>query len=158
MVIKKKKKSSTIQNLLALNSPPSPHFLFSFSQYLFLYKIRNYYFTIHFSPHFTHLPLPLSLPSKVQPHSTGPFRLSLLLLKLKTKNWKYYSKIIFKCVNSTVGPIFNAWQWWIVIFVSCTVNPCEVTVHAQEKKKSKMWNWKTQQSTQSKHSPQLACS
>ena len=27
-----------------------------------------------------------------------------------------------------------------------------------KKKKSKMWNWKTQQSTQSKHSPQLACS
>ena len=23
------------------------------------------------------------------------------------ENWKYYSKIIFKCVNSTVGPIFN---------------------------------------------------
>ena len=26
---------------------------------------------------------------------------------------------------------------WIVIFVSCTVNPYEVTVHAQEKKKKK---------------------
>ena len=25
----------------------------------------------------------------------------------KTENWKHYSKIIFKCVNSTVGPIFN---------------------------------------------------
>ena len=29
---------------------------------------------------------------------------------------------------------------WIVIFVSYTVNPCEVTVHAQEKKKEvKVW-------------------
>ena len=27
--------------------------------------------------------------------------------KLKTENWKYYSKIIFKCVNSTMGPILN---------------------------------------------------
>ena len=27
--------------------------------------------------------------------------------KLKTENWKYCSKIIFKCVNSTVGPFFN---------------------------------------------------
>ena len=26
-------------------------------------------------------------------------------IQLKTE--KYYSKIIFKCVNSTVGPIFN---------------------------------------------------
>ena len=26
-------------------------------------------------------------------------------MKLKTENWKYCSKIIFKCVNSTVGPI-----------------------------------------------------
>ena len=24
-----------------------------------------------------------------------------------TENWKYYSKIIFKYVNSVVGPIFN---------------------------------------------------
>ena len=23
------------------------------------------------------------------------------------ENWKYYSKIIFKCVNSDVEPIFN---------------------------------------------------
>ena len=28
-------------------------------------------------------------------------------LKLKTENWKHCSKIIFKCVNSIVGPIFN---------------------------------------------------
>ena len=33
--------------------------------------------------------------------------IELILLKLKTENWKYCSKIIFKCVNSTVGPIFN---------------------------------------------------
>ena len=25
----------------------------------------------------------------------------------ETENWKHYSKIIFKCVNSTVRPIFN---------------------------------------------------
>ena len=41
--------------------------------------------------------------------------------KLKTKNWKYCSKIIFKCVNSIVGPIlifFSAWTvLWTVIFV-----------------------------------------
>ena len=37
----------------------------------------------------------------------GPFGLDLLLLKLKIKNWKYYSKIIFKYVNSIMRPIFN---------------------------------------------------
>ena len=35
----------------------------------------------------------------------GMFELNLLLLK--TENWKYCSKIIFKLVNSIVGPIFN---------------------------------------------------
>ena len=62
-----------------------------------------------------------------------PFRLNLFLLKLKTENWKHYSKIIFKYVNSIVGPIFNIFKYvnsvvtmreqyyysmWIVIFVS----------------------------------------
>ena len=38
--------------------------------------------------------------------------------KLKLKTEKYYSKIIFKCVNSTMRPIFNEkiteeWNLWI---------------------------------------------
>ena len=38
--------------------------------------------------------------------------------KLKLKTEKHYSKIIFKCVNSTVGPIFNEkiaekWNLWV---------------------------------------------
>ena len=38
--------------------------------------------------------------------------------KLKTETEKYCSKIIFKCVNNTVGPIFNKkvaekWNLWI---------------------------------------------
>ena len=40
----------------------------------------------------------------------GPFEYNLLLLKLKVaeiENWKHCSKIIFKCVNSVVGLIFN---------------------------------------------------
>ena len=32
---------------------------------------------------------------------------------------------------------------WIVIFVHCTVNPCEVTIHAQEKKKKETEKRKT---------------
>ena len=35
----------------------------------------------------------------------GLFRYNLFLLK--TENKKYCSKIIFKCVNSIVRPIFN---------------------------------------------------
>ena len=80
-----------------------------------------------------------TLPLKIFSIS-GPFGLNLLLLKLKTENWKHCNKIIFKCVNSAVGPIFNifnVWtvllQWWtmhkqwqnnawIVKFVSWTVN------------------------------------
>ena len=44
--------------------------------------------------------------------------IEFILLKLKTKNWKHCSKIIFKCVNSTVRPIFNEkvvekWNLWV---------------------------------------------
>ena len=39
----------------------------------------------------------------------GPFGLNLLLLKLKTENWKHCSKITFSCVNSVVGPVNSAW-------------------------------------------------
>ena len=42
----------------------------------------------------------------------------LILLKLKIYCWNHCSKIIFKCINSTVGPIFNEkidkkWNLWV---------------------------------------------
>ena len=48
----------------------------------------------------------------------GSVWIELILLKLKTENWKHCSKIIFKCVNSVVGPIFNEkidkkWNLWV---------------------------------------------
>ena len=44
--------------------------------------------------------------------------IGLILLKLKTYCWNHCSKIIFKCVNNTVGPIFNEkidkkWNLWV---------------------------------------------
>ena len=44
--------------------------------------------------------------------------IEFILLKLKTENWKHCSKIIFKCVNSAAGPIFNEkidkkWNLWV---------------------------------------------
>ena len=44
--------------------------------------------------------------------------IGLILLKLKTYCWNHYSKIIFKCVNSAMGPIFNEkidkkWNLWV---------------------------------------------
>ena len=63
-----------------------------------------------------------------------PFRLNLFLLKLKTDNWKYGSKIIFKYVNSTARPVNNAWT---MFFVPCTVNSCDFIVHARKKKSKK---------------------
>ena len=40
------------------------------------------------------------------------------LIFVETENWKHCSKIIFKCVNSIVGPIFNEkvtekWNLWV---------------------------------------------
>ena len=48
----------------------------------------------------------------------GSVWIGLILLKLKTYCWNHCSKIIFKCVNSIVRPIFNEkvakkWNLWI---------------------------------------------
>ena len=53
----------------------------------------------------------------------GSVWIELILLKLKTKNLKHCSKIIFKYVNSTVGPIFNekiAEKWNLWVHEQCT--------------------------------------
>ena len=49
-----------------------------------------------------------------------PFGYNLFLLK--TKNWKYYNKIIFKYVNSAVRPIFN--EKWLRSKVCGTHEHC----------------------------------
>ena len=56
------------------------------------------------------------------------FGYNLFLLKLKIENWKYCNKIIFKCVKSTMGPIFNIFNVWTVLlqYVNSTT-----TVHEQ---------------------------
>ena len=51
-------------------------------------------------------------------YNLGSVWIGLILLKLKTYCWNHCSKIIFKCVNSTVGPIFNEkvakkWNLWV---------------------------------------------
>ena len=60
---------------------------------------------------------------------------------VETKNWKHYSKIIFKCVNSTMGLIFNEkvaekwdlWVSWIVHGTHWCVEKSNITaiVHEQ---------------------------
>ena len=49
--------------------------------------------------------------STIQMHIFGPFGLNLFLLKLKIENWNHCSKIIFKCVNSVMEPIFNIFKY-----------------------------------------------
>ena len=54
----------------------------------------------------------------MEPADIGSVWTRLILLKLKTYCWNHCSKIIFKCVNSTVGPIFNKkvvkkWHLWV---------------------------------------------
>ena len=63
----------------------------------------------------------------------GSVQIELILLKLE--NYKHCNKIIFKRVNSAVGPILNIFFWikcllflWTVHFVSCIVNPYAWTV------------------------------
>ena len=81
----------------------------------------------------------------------------LILLKLKTYYWNHCSKIIFKCVNSTVGPIFNEkidkkWNLWVrkqctdalftgksqylrLLFMYCSLNSSRIPPKTREKKK-----------------------
>ena len=75
-----------------------------------------------------------------------PFVLNLFLLKLKTENWKHYSKIIFKCMNSIVRPVNSiltvSEQYINSIFCPCIVKSRDIIVHVQEKKKKKPDNAK----------------
>ena len=67
----------------------------------------------------------------------------------ETKNWKYYSIIIFKCVNSAVGPIFNKkidkkWNLWVheqYIDALFTENWSKVpaTVHVPYMNSNRLW-------------------
>ena len=65
------------------------------------------------------------------------------LIFAEIENWKHCSKIIFKYVNSVVGPVNSAWivceqcmnSAWTVFFVPCTVKSHDFTVHAQRKRK-----------------------
>ena len=81
----------------------------------------------------------------------GPFGYSLFCWKLKIENWKYCSKIIFKCVNSAVWPIFNekvAENWivwvpwtmhrthWYTLF---TEEMSTIAAKKKEKKNAKKW-------------------
>ena len=82
-----------------------------------------------------------------------------ILLKLKTENWKHCNKIIFKCVNSSVKPIFNEkvakkWNLWVhkrctdalftgksqhlrLLFMYCSLNRNRIPPKTREKKKKK---------------------
>ena len=53
----------------------------------------------------------------------GSVWMELILLKLKTEDWKHCSKIIFKYVNSAMEPIFNekvAEKWYFWVCEQCT--------------------------------------
>ena len=76
-------------------------------------------------------------------------------------NWKHCSKIIFKCVNNAVWPIFNEkiaekWNLWIRKQCTNTLFIVEKSTSAaeQKKKKKKIHTTKmqAQQSVESKHS------
>ena len=69
-------------------------------------------------------------------------------------NWKYYSKIIFKYVNSAVGPIFNEkvvkkynlWDPWTVQCINTlfTVDLSTIVGWKKNKKREKNTNYKMQ--------------
>ena len=83
--------------------------------------------------------------------SLGSVWIQLILLKLKTENWKHHSKIIFKYMNSIVRPILMKKLLESGICESVNSAPC--TVHRKkvnkcrlkkkkEKKRGKCRKWK----------------
>ena len=66
------------------------------------------------------------------------------------ENWKHCNKIIFKCVNSTVRPIFNekiAEKWSLWVYEQCTdalfTEDLVNNYGWKKKEKKKMRAWKT---------------
>ena len=51
------------------------------------------------------------------PKSYGSIWIELIIVE--TENWKYCSKIIFKCVNSIMGPIFNIFKCVNSVYTVC---------------------------------------
>ena len=79
----------------------------------------------------------------------GSVWIGLILLKLKTYCWNHCTKIIFKCVNSAVGPIFNEkidkkWNLWVckqymnILFTENWSNVA-ATVHVPYMNSSRKW-------------------
>ena len=79
----------------------------------------------------------------------GSVWIGLILLKLKTYCLNHCSKIIFKCVNSAVGPIFNEkidkkWNLWVreqctdVLFTK-NWSKVAATVHVPYMNSSRKW-------------------
>ena len=87
--------------------------------------IKEKEFSLQMNPIFL-LAIKISKCQRVTSKESAPLSTLLCWLRVclnriyfvETENWKYCSKIIFKCVNSTVGPIFNEkidkkWNLWV---------------------------------------------
>ena len=93
----------------------------------------------------------------------GSVRLQPILLK--TENWKHCSKIIFKCVNSATGPIFNIFFFQnnvvvgpvnsalCLLYSESMCMSSAVTIHTLWKKKKKKGNVKLKTHTRNNPNP-----
>ena len=78
------------------------------------FDIKEKEFSLQMNPIFL-LAIKISKRQRVTSKESAPLSTLLCWLRVclnrtyfvETENWKYCSKIIFKCVNSTVRPIFN---------------------------------------------------
>ena len=113
-----------------------------------------------------------SLSKKKKKH-LGSVWIGLILLKLKIYCWNHCSKIIFKCVNNTVRPIFNEkvakkWNFWVheqymmhcllqksqhlrLLFIEQYMNSNHVLPKRVKKKKNKTQNTDMGSKRGSKH-------
>ena len=93
----------------------------------------------------------------------GSVWIELIFAKIENWNWKHCREIIFKCVNSTVGPIFNEkvaekcnlWvreQYTEVLFTEDLVNNCGLEKKKKKEKGKRKMKKRGRANMQSKHS------
>ena len=91
-----------------LNPCPSLLNKHSLSPFLHLYKEKSCYTLV--IAHSIHTYFEIMF-SKYDLNSRDYGFVWIELIFAETENWKHCSKIIFKCVNSTVRPIFNIFKY-----------------------------------------------
>ena len=114
---------------------------------IFFFSHISYTYTLISHPPHIWKPTTFTCIVQISNNNFNIVWIEFILLKLKTENWKYCSKLIFKCVNNTVGPIFNEkvaekWNLWVRKQCTDTLFTDKKSTSTVTKKKNVEMRWK----------------